>query len=222
MIGALGAQIGFQALGSFWGSRGARKQAQTQNYLSQAQAYQNQAREFAQLRESVMQQGRVNEAIAKTEAYNLGNMLSNRGAMSLADSQLRQAMSQTKLQLRTEGRSAKGSIETQAGAVGAVGASVRAMQSNVDKQMNKTLADVSQARRNQIYDNRSQARAMFTQYAQSIREIDTSEIDSAFLPQDPINLNRYGMGSGGFLPHLIGASLSVGGSYAMDSWSLDL
>lgn len=214
--------IGVNALQSFVGGRSAYKQQQANVAMQRAQAYQNQAREYAQLTESIKAQGRYNEAVTQAEAYNFSNTLHNQGTMQLRDAQLKGVMARNKLQLRTEGRGAVGSIAVGQASVGAVGASARAMQQDVQKQVGTALSDLEQQRQNQVYDLHSQNQAMWTQFYQNQTKIDDSTINEAFLPQDPIILGT-GSGSGGkFLPHLIASGISFGTNEMMQNWSLGL
>lgn len=219
---ALGS-IGVSALQSFIGSSSERKQAQTQNYLQKAQIYQQQGREYAQLTNSLKQVGRQNEAIVQAETYNYANLLDNVGALNLRDAQLKQMMSRNKVKLRTDGMSSKASMVAQSSAVGAVGASVNAMQRDVDKKLGDALGDLSQQRQIQSYDNARQQQAMWTSFYQNQVKIDDSEIDEAFLPQEPIDIgSASGGGRGGFLNHLIGAGLDFSMQHMMKSFALGL
>lgn len=219
MVWMAAAAIGVQALQSFAGGRSASKQAATQQALAKAQNYQNQAREYASLTQSVKAQGRQNEAIVQSEMYSFSNTLSNIGAMEFRDAQLRGVMARNKLQLKTDGMSSKASAAAQAGAVGAVGASVMAMQQDVDRKVNEAIADVSAQRVNQRYDKSRQQEVMWSSFYQNQVEVDDSTIDEALLPQDMIEIGG-NSNAGKFLPHLIGAGANFGVQHMMQNFAL--
>lgn len=221
MWGYAAGSIGIQALQSFIGGRSAQKQAATQSALNRAQYYQNQTREYASLTESVKAQGRQNQAIVQSEMYNFSNLLSNVGSMELRDAQLRGVMARNKLQLKTDGMTSKASAVAQAGAVGAVGASVQAMQQDVDRKVNEAIADVSAQRVNQRYDNARQQEVMWSNFYQNQVEIDDSTINEAFLPQDIIEIGG-GRNTGKFLPHLIGAGIGFTTNELFNNFALGL
>lgn len=221
-FGLTAGSIGISALQSFIGGRGARKQAQAQAALQKAQHYQQNAREYAQLTESIKAQGRQNEAVAKAEAYTMSNLLSNKGAMKLRDSQLQSVIARNKLMLRRSGKTAQSGAAADAAALGAIGNSVEAMQRDIQKNVDTAMSDLEETRRNQVYDFNRQAEVMFTQFYQNPTEIDTSEINPAFLPQDPIMIGSTAGHGGGFLPHLIASGLNFTANHLMQEWSLDL
>ncbi|MGL5262489.1 MAG: virion core protein, T7 gp14 family [Bacteroides sp.] len=222
MVGLALTKIGVDAGLSYLQGKSAYKQQQAQVAIQKANAYQSMAREYAQLTASVKAVGRQNEAIGKAEAYTFSNMLGNKGALELRDAQLRGVMARNKAQLRTDGSTNKATLTAQAGAVGAVGASVNAMQRDISKKVDQALTDLSQQRTNQVYDMNRQNQAMFTQFYQSQQLVDDSQIDEAFLPQMPLILGE-GSGRGGkFLPHLIASGISFGANHMMQEWSLGL
>lgn len=216
-----GAMIGVNALQSFIGSRSANKMADAQYAIQQAQAYQQQSREYANLTERLRQQSDYNESVIKTEGYNFSNLLSNVGAMELRDAQLRGVMLRNKQQLGIEGAVGKAAASVEASAVGAMGRSVKAVQQDLDKKISSGLFQVEEQRANQIYDNQRQQEVMWRSFKQNQQEVDDSEIDPIFLPQDPIMLQGGG-GRGGFLPHLIGAGLSFAGDQLFKNFELGL
>lgn len=221
MWGLAASSIGVNALQSFIGGKSAHKQASTQSALQKAQYYQNQVREYASLTESIKAQGRQNEALVQSEMYNFSNTLSNIGSMELRDAQLKGVMARNKLQYKTDGMTSKASMAAQAGAVGAVGASVQAMQNDVSKKVDVALADLSNQRVVQSYDNKRQQQAMWTNFYQNQQEIDDSVINEAFLPQEMIEIGG-GRNVGKFLPHLIGAGLTFGAGHLADQYRLGL
>lgn len=219
---AAAGQIGFNALTSFIGGRSAYKNQQAQVAIQRAQAYQSQAREYAQLTESIKAVGRQNEALVRAEAYTFSNLLSNKGAMELRDSQLKRVMARNKLMLRREGTGAVGSIVAEQGALGAVGASAQAMQNDVRKKVDEAMNELSEQRTNQVYDLHRQNEVMFTQFYQNQQMVDDSTINEAFLPQDPIMLGAGSGGMGKFLPHLIASGIGFGANHYAQQWMLDL